>query len=68
MNCLNIYSNMTSEINWQTGTPTITGAEYIITDKHSHVGTDYWTGKFWLYHNNEDVLAWCLLVDIVPYK
>ena len=59
---------MTSEINWKTETPIIAGAEYIITDKHSHIGTDYWSGKSWLYHNNEDVLAWCLLVDIVPYK
>ena len=59
---------MTSETNWQTGTPPIAGAEYIITDKHYHIGTDFWSGKQWLYHNNEDVLAWCLLVDIEPYK
>ena len=59
---------MASEINWQTGAPTIVGAEYIITDKHGHIGTDFWTGKFWLVYNNEDVLAWCLLVDIEPYK
>lgn len=59
---------MVSEIHWQTGTPTIIGAEYIITDKHSHIGTDFWNGKQWLCYNNEDVLAWCLLVDIEPYK
>lgn len=58
---------MASEIHWQTGTPIIIGAEYIITDKHSRIGTDFWSGKQWLYHNNEDVLAWCLLVDIEPY-
>ena len=59
---------MASEIHWQTGTPTIIGAEYIITDKHSHIGRDFWGGKQWLCYNNEDVLAWCLLVDIEPYK
>lgn len=59
---------MKSVIKWQTGTPIIAGAEYIITDKHSHIGTDFWTGKCWLCHNEEDVLAWCLLVDINPYK
>lgn len=59
---------MKSVIKWQTGTPIIAGAEYIITDKHSHIGTDFWTGKCRLCHNEEDVLAWCLLVDINPYK
>lgn len=59
---------MTSEINWQTRIPTIAGAKYIITDKHSHIETDYWSGKQWIYHNSEDVLAWCLFVDIEPYK
>lgn len=59
---------MTSKIHWQIGTPTIAGEKYIITDKHSHIETDYWNGKQWLCRNNEDVLAWCLFVDIEPYK
>ena len=59
---------MKSEIKWSIGTPIIAGVEYIITDKHSHIGTDFWSGKSWLCYNNEDVLAWCLLVGIEPYK
>lgn len=56
-------------INWQTGTPTETD-KYLITHKGGVIRTDWWYdfNKEWATHYNEDVIAWCKLTDIQPYK
>lgn len=60
-------------IEWQTGTPKYIG-KYLITDKYGHIDVDYWFGKSsknregWDRHYEEDVIAWCELASIVPYK
>jgi hypothetical protein len=54
---------------WKTGTPTIFG-EYILLNKYYRVEIDYYDtdkGK-WLRHNEEDILAWCSLVEIEVLK
>lgn len=60
---------MESIIKWKTGTPTIF-AEYILLNKYYRVEHDYYDtdqGK-WLRHNEEDILAWCSLVEIEVFK
>ena len=54
-------------------TPQLTG-KYLISDKYGHIDVDYWfktkhkEGDGWNRHYEEDVMAWCLLVDIKPYN
>lgn len=60
-----------SIINWQTGEPK-EGGYYLITDFYGHIATDMWrifpNRRGWEYRNKVDVIAWCKLSDIKPYK
>ena len=62
-----------STMQWQTGTPKHTG-RYLVTTKHHWVETDIWRNyadlykNHWYEHNDEDVIAWCLIEDIKPFK
>ena len=60
-----------SVINWQTGEPEKCGS-YLVSVNSScsvFVTTDYWNGlkAKWQYWD-ENVVAWCKLSDIEPYK
>jgi hypothetical protein len=61
-------------IQWQTGTPKESFGKYLITTKHHEVEVDMWFGvpdeygDHWERHYDEDVIAWCLLEDIIPFK
>ena len=60
-------------IQWQTGTPKYTG-RYLITTKHHDVEMGIWLDyagldkSHWYEHNDEDVIAWCFIKDIRPFK
>ena len=60
-------------IQWQTGTPKETG-KYLITTKHHEVEVDRWLpapdeyGDHWERHYDVDVIAWCLIENIEPFK
>jgi hypothetical protein len=60
-------------IQWQTGTPKEIG-KYLITTNNNEVEVDMWFGvpdeygDHWERHYDEDVIAWCLLDDIIPFK
>lgn len=60
-------------IQWQTGTPKYAG-QYLITTKHHNVEVDRWSSKpneygdHWERHYDVDVIAWCMLEDITPFK
>ena len=59
---------MESVIKWSTGRPEETGS-YMVSVGGRFVTTDYWyclKGK-WQYWEGE-VIAWCKLSDIEPYK
>lgn len=62
-----------STIQWQTGTPKHPG-RYLITTKHHEVDVDMWRstadedGDHWLRHYDVDVIAWCEMVSIEPFK
>ena len=62
-----------STIQWQTGTPKYPG-DYLVTTKHHHIEKDIWRNNadiyknHWAWHNDEDVIAWCFLEDIEPFK
>ena len=64
---------MENTINWQTGTPKHPG-DYLVTTKHHNVEKDIWRNNadiyknHWVYHNDEDVIAWCALENIEPFK
>lgn len=64
---------MESKIKWQTGTPKESG-KYLITTKHHEVTVDMWNtkadedGDHWEWHCDIDVIAWCLIKNIEPYK
>lgn len=58
---------MKVEFEWITGTPKHNG-EYLITDKHHWVSKDTWNGKHWVHHYDEDVMAFCSMIDIPAYK
>ena len=60
-------------IKWQTGTPKHTG-QYLITTKHHEVEVDRWMpkadeyGDHWYKHYDIDVIAWCEIESIEPFK
>lgn len=61
-------------IQWQTGTPKESFRKYLITTKDHEVEVDMWLdvpdeyGDHWERHYDEDVIAWCMLDDIIPFK
>lgn len=63
---------MESTIKWHTGEPKECG-NYIISCKNGHVGTaflDAWVIKpdVWKKYLKDEVVDWCKLSDIEPYK
>ena len=60
-------------IHWQTCTPKYAG-QYLITTKHHNVEVDMWSSKrneygdHWMRHYDVDVIAWCLIENIEPFK
>jgi hypothetical protein len=61
-----------STICWHTGRPNENGI-YLITTKHHEVEVDEWVtpnkyGDHWKRHYDIDVIAWCALEDISPFK
>lgn len=58
-------------IKWQTGFPNIEG-EYLITETNSVVSVDCWCVlehyQYWTRHRDNEVVAWCKLSEIEPYK
>lgn len=60
-------------IQWQTGTPKYPG-DYLVTTKHHEVKVDTWLavpnnyGDHWERHYDVDVIAWCMLENITPFK
>lgn len=60
-------------IHWQTGTPKEMG-KYLITTNNHEVEVDMWFvvpdeyGDHWERHYDEDVIAWCMIEDIMPFK
>ena len=62
---------MESVIKWQTGKPKESGA-YLITTDSGNVFVGYWrvfsNNCDWDYRYKFDVIAWCKLSDIEPYK
>ena len=59
---------MESIIKWQTGKPNNHG-KYVITLKWKTVESDWYDKDLgWYRYRDEDIIAWCLLSDIEPYK
>ena len=62
---------MESVIKWQTGFPTMEG-EYLVTDIKDNITCDCWCVyehyQYWAQHTDRDVIAWCPLSEIEPYK
>ena len=60
-------------IKWETGTPKHPGW-YLITTKHHEVKVDRWMSKpdeygdHWYRHYDIDVIAWCKIESIEPFK
>lgn len=59
---------MENVIKWQKGTPDTYG-RYIITTKWKEVTVDYYDKDLgWFKYFDKDIVAWCSLTDIEPYK
>ena len=58
-----------SIINWQTGTPKEEG-QYLVTLENGEVRDMYYstTLKIWILERLYEVIAWCKLSEIEPYK
>lgn len=56
-----------SRINWETGKPPAY-IECLITDKYGRVSVDLSLNTGFKHHYEEDVMDWCPLNDIDPYK
>ena len=60
-----------STIQWQTGEPK-EGGWYLIAAYNGKITIDLWrifpNRSGWEYRNKVDVVAWCKLSDIKPYK
>lgn len=59
---------MESVIKWQTGEPSNQYMFCVITDSYGHVDIDVWDGEQWLSNPMEEIVAWCPLSEIEPYK
>lgn len=60
---------MESVIKWQTGEPTRAG-RYLIQTKDDGLQIDFWSTfiQTWSLYNNSEIVAWCKLSDIKPFK
>lgn len=60
---------MESIIKWQTGVPKETG-KYLITLNSGRITIDTWYSsmKNWKIYGKQEILAWCSLSEIEPYK
>ena len=59
---------MDSVIKWQTGKPKVYG-RYIITTKWKEVTSDWYDEDLgWHKYFDKDIIAWCHLTDVEPYK
>jgi hypothetical protein len=62
---------MESKIKWHTGFPNIEG-EYLVTEDTGKVTVDYWCVvdhyQYWEQHRDDEVVAWCSISEIEPYK
>lgn len=62
-----------STIKWQTGTPKHPG-RYLVTTKHHEIDIDIWRsnldeyGDHWTDNYDVDVIAWCEIESIEPFK
>ena len=60
-----------SIIHWHTGEPKESGC-YLITTDSGRITTDMWrifpNRSSWEYRNKFQVVAWCKLSDVEPYK
>ena len=67
----NVGVERNSTIQWQTGEPKKNGS-YIVTLKNGDVDFDYWrispNWSHWSHEKDENIVAWCKLSDIKPYK
>lgn len=64
--------NDRSQIKWQTGMPNKTG-KYLITTKKSDIDCDNFIYRgddeyYWEYYGIDEIIAWCPLSEIKPYK
>lgn len=62
---------MESVIKWRTGEPTMEG-EYLVTEYSGDVTCDCWCvlehHQYWTQHRHDEILAWCPMSEIEPYK
>ena len=60
---------MESIIKWNTGNPNKSG-RYLLQTKSDGFQIDIWSDflKCWSLYNNIEVITWCNLRDIKPYK
>ena len=71
--CIDKLQECGSKVEWQTGEPKGNG-EYLVSLEDGSVCRDEWRElyceddiKCWVY-NDDEVIAWCKLSDIEPYK
>ena len=60
---------MESIIKWQTGEPN-TGGRFLIQTKYDSFQFDIYSSfiKQWATYTKNEIIAWCNLSDIEPYK
>jgi len=58
-----------SRIKWQTGEPKYHG-RYLVQTKEDGFQIAFWSAyvQSWSLYHNSEILAWCKLIDIEPYK
>lgn len=64
--CVNNLTN--GGIQWQTGEPKEVG-QYLVTFNSGEIGIGIWcANKLWQRYVIDNIVAWCKLSDIEPYK
>lgn len=58
---------MESVIKWRTGEPEKDG-EYLVTDEFGEICFAEWYNDSWEIYDDNEVIAWCPLNKIKPYK
>ena len=60
---------MESVIKWQTGEPKTVG-RYLVQTKDDEMQISIWSNftKSWRLYGKFEIIAWCKLSDIEPYK
>ena len=67
--CIDKLEELGNVVEWQTGEPKTHG-RYLVQTKEDGFQIAFWSAyvKTWSLYHNSEIIAWCKLSDVKPYK